>query len=127
MSYEGTNGVGAGGSVKDTQQPMSPSLLNGTAEDIFDAPPGPPPSQQQQSREDAGKDAEGFTIPPAMNDPISQAQREAAAEEGELMFKLNIKNEPIPEEDQDAKQAALSNVANALTTMGAPARRAGTV
>jgi hypothetical protein len=83
--------------------------------------------QQQQSKEEPAKDADGFTIPPAMNDPISQAQREAAAEEGDHLFKLSIKNEPIPEEDQDAKQAALSNVANALTTMGVPSRKTGTV
>ena len=61
-----------------------------------------------------------------MNDPISQAQRDAAAEDGDHLFKLNIQNEPIPEEDQDAKQAALSSVANALN-MGMPSRKAGTV
>ncbi|KAL1843057.1 hypothetical protein VTJ49DRAFT_3192 [Mycothermus thermophilus] len=125
-SHEGTNGVSAG----DTQ-PRKPSLINGTAEDIFDVPPppGPPPSQQQQSQEAPGKDSEGYSIPPAMNDPISLAQREAAlsSEEPDQLFKLSIKNEPIPEEDQDAKQAALSNVANALTSMGVPARRTGTV
>ncbi|KAJ4289469.1 Suppressor of Profilin deletion [Collariella sp. IMI 366227] len=125
-SHEGTNGVSAAEPSKDSQPAPSASLLNGTAEDIFDAPPGPPP-QQQQNNEDPPKDAEGFTIPPTMNDPISQAQREAAAEEGDHMFKLNIQNEPIPEEDQDAKQAALSSVANALTTMGMPSRKSGTV
>ncbi|KAK4640701.1 SYP1 family protein [Podospora bellae-mahoneyi] len=119
----GTNGVIGGDGNKDVQ---SSSLLNGTAEDIFDVqpPPGPPPAQQ---KEEPSKDAEGFTIPGAMNDPISRAQREAAAEEGDHMFKLNIQNEPIAEEDQDAKQAALSNVASVLTTMGAPARKTGTV
>jgi hypothetical protein len=125
QSHEGTNGVAAGES-KDHQLTKTNSLLNGTAEDIFDAPSGSAPSQQQQSDQQPGKDAEGFTIPPTMDDPISQAQREIAAEEGDHLFKLNIQNEPIPEEDQDAKQAALSSVANVLTTMG-PARRAGTV
>ncbi|KAK4173926.1 Muniscin C-terminal mu homology domain-containing protein [Triangularia setosa] len=122
----GTNGVTGGDGNKDGHLVRSSSLLNGTAEDIFDAPPplGPPPAQK---KEEPSKDAEGFTIPGAMNDPISQAQREAAAEEGDHMFKLNIQNEPIAEEDQDAKQAALSNVANVLTTMGAPARKSGTV
>ncbi len=122
-SHEGTNGVAPG--EASNSHPPQPSLLNGTAEDIFDAPTGPPPSQQP-IKEEPTKDADGFTIPPTMNDPISQAQREAAAEDGDHLFKLNIKNEPIPEEDQDAKQAALSSVANALTTMG-PARRVGTV
>ncbi|KAH6632331.1 Muniscin C-terminal mu homology domain-containing protein [Chaetomium tenue] len=121
-SHEGTNGVTGGETSKDNQT-SQPSLLNGTAEDIFDATP---PSQPQQSKDESGKDAEGFTIPPEMNDPISQAQREAVGEEGDHMFKLNIQNEPIPEEDQDAKQAALSSVANALN-MGMPSRKAGTV
>ena len=125
-SHEGTNGFAAGDASQDTQ-PRKSSLLNGTAEDIFDAPAAPPPSQQQQNAEELTKDADGFTIPPMMNDPISQAQREAAAEEGDHLFKLSIQNEPIPEEDQDAKQAALSSVANALTTMGMPARKTGTV
>ncbi|KAH6856066.1 Muniscin C-terminal mu homology domain-containing protein [Chaetomium sp. MPI-CAGE-AT-0009] len=121
-SHEGTNGV-TGGEASNDKHPSQPGLLNGTAEDIFDATP---PSQPQQSKEEPGKDAEGFTIPPEMNDPISQAQRDAVAEEGDQMFKLNIQNEPIPEEDQDAKQAALSSVANALN-MGMPSRKAGTV
>ncbi|KAL2121271.1 hypothetical protein VTJ04DRAFT_5298 [Mycothermus thermophilus] len=128
-SHEGTNGVSGG----ESGHAPRPSLLNGTAEDIFDAPAPAPAQQQQQqqqqSQEAPTKDAEGYTIPPAMNDPISLAQREAqfSMEEPDQLFKLSIKNEPIPEEDQDAKQAALSNVANALTSMAVPARRAGTV
>jgi len=125
QSHEGTNGVAGEESSKDAP-PSQPSLLNGTAEDIFDAPGTAPPSQPQQSKGEPGKDADGFTIPPQMNDPISQAQREAAAEDGDHLFKLNIQNEPIPEEDQDAKQAALSSVANALN-LGMPSRRTGTV
>ncbi|KAK4134502.1 hypothetical protein BT67DRAFT_441679 [Trichocladium antarcticum] len=126
-SHEGPNGVAAGEPSGDGQPPRSSSLLNGTAEDIFDAPPVS--SHPQQSKEEPTKDAEGFTIPAAMNDPISQAQREAAAEEGEHLFKLSIQNEPIAEEDQVAQQAALSSVANALTTMAMPmpSRKAGTV
>lgn len=133
-SHEGTNGISGGEPSKkpDTPGQASSGILNGTAEDIFDAPPppGPPPSHQK-AEETGTKDAEGFTIPVASNDPIAQAQREAAAviaaEEGDQLFKLNIQNEPIAEEDQDAKQAALSNVANALTHMGMPSRKAGTI
>ncbi|KAK4150514.1 Muniscin C-terminal mu homology domain-containing protein [Chaetomidium leptoderma] len=124
-SHEGTNGVTPGESSQGAQPGKSSSLLNGTAEDIFDAPAAPTTSRPQQSKEDPSKDADGFTIPPAMDDPISQAQRDAAAEEGDHLFKLNIQNEPIAEEDQDAKQAALSSVANALT-MGMPSRKTGT-
>lgn len=106
--------------------------MNGaTAEEIFDAPPppGPPPSHLNREGEPA-KDKEGFTIPPAANDPISQAQRDAANEAGddhEQLFKLNIQNSPIAEEDPDASKAAMSNVANTLSTMSMPSRRSGTV
>jgi hypothetical protein len=63
-----------------------------------------------------------------MDDPISRAQREAAAsnEEAEQLFKLNIQNQPIEEEDPDAKQAALSSVFNTLK-QGPATRRSGTV
>lgn len=125
-SHEGTNGVTGGETSNGAAHPTrSSSLLNGTAEDIFDAPPVPP--LPQQNKEEPAKDADGFTIPVSTNDPISQAQKDAAAEEGDQFFTVNIKNEPIAEEDQDAKQAALSNVANALTHMGMPSRKAGTV
>ncbi|KAK5661208.1 hypothetical protein OQA88_11099 [Cercophora sp. LCS_1] len=128
-SHEGTNGISGGEPSKkpDTSGQPTSSILNGTAEDIFDAPPPPGPPPSHQKAEEPAKDADGFTIPVANNDPIAQAQREAAAEEGDQLFKLNIQNEPIAEEDQDAKQAALSNVANALTHMGIPSRKAGTV
>ena len=116
---EGTNGMSNGHALKDIPLTKTPSsILNGTAEDIFDAQP---------SKQEASKDAEGFTIPTSTNDPIAQAQREAAAEEADQVFKVNIQNEPIAEEDQDAKKAALSNVANTLSVMGMPSRKTGTV
>lgn len=128
-AHEGSNGVHNGETSQNNGTAgQASSLLNGTAEDIFDAPPppGPPPSQQKPT--EPAKDAEGFTIPVTSdNDPIAQAQREAAAEEADHLFKLSIQNEPIVEEDQEAKQAALSNVANALTHMAAPSRKSGTV
>lgn len=107
-------------------QTAASCLLNGTPEDIFDArpPPGPPPSHP---RAEPTKDAEGFTIPPASHDPITEAMKDDEHEEHDQPFKLNIQKEPIAEEDQDAKQAALSNVANTLTQMGMPSRKSGTV
>ncbi|KUI55971.1 Cytoskeletal protein syp1 [Cytospora mali] len=108
---------------------MSAHLNGMTAEEIFDTPPppGPPPSHLNKEGEPA-KDNDGFTIPPAANDPISQAQREAANEAGgdehEQLFRLNIQNSPIAEEDPDAAKAAQLSVAN---TLGLPAKRAGTV
>ena len=43
-------------------------------------------------------------------------------ESDQSQFKLNIKNEPIQEEDGDA-QAALSNVANTLRAVSPPKRQ----
>ncbi|KAK3400216.1 Muniscin C-terminal mu homology domain-containing protein [Sordaria brevicollis] len=129
--HNGTNGFNSGDRHAESNQPRptSNNLTNGTAEDIFDATPSAPPApnQQSQSQEEPAKDAEGYTIPQYSHDPIAEAQKEANAEEPEHLFKLNIQNEPIAEEDQDAKQAALSNVAHTLTAMGLPNRKAGTV
>lgn len=132
---QGTETNGSFGDHSGGAAPAGPpsAHLNGmTAEEIFDAPPppGPPPSHQNKEAELA-KDNDGYTIPPAANDPISQAQREAAHEAGgddhEHLFKLNIQNSPIAEEDPDAAKAAQLSLANTLGTMQLPARRAGTV
>jgi hypothetical protein len=90
-------------------------------------PPGPPPSHLKPASE-ARKDSEGYTVPAAMNDPISQAEHDAAQESEQQQFKLDIRKDPIPEQDADAR-AALSNVANTLRSsqMATPNRKAGTV
>jgi len=86
-------------------------------------PPGPPPSHLKSEVE---RDSEGFNLPGAMNDPISQAQAEA--QEGDQpQFKLDIRKEPIPEQDADAA-AALSAVTNTLRSAAVtPGRKIGTV
>ncbi|KAB5578011.1 Muniscin C-terminal mu homology domain-containing protein [Coniochaeta sp. 2T2.1] len=130
--HEGTNGVKDDETRDSAAQQRASALnaLNGTPEDIFDVPPpaGPPPSQQHS--QDPAKDSDGYTVPAPMNDPISQAQKEAAAENGEdgdQLFNVKIQKEPVAEEDPDAKQAALSNVARSLTQLGAPTRKTGTI
>ncbi|KAF7549714.1 hypothetical protein G7Z17_g6197 [Cylindrodendrum hubeiense] len=130
-SHENTNGV----TLHDAPMDM-PALIpttsgvNGTHEkDVSDVPPppGPPPSQQEsQPAAPGSKDAEGFTIPPPMNDPISEAQKEAAGDDPEQMFKLNIHQTPVEVEDPHAKQAALSSVVNSLK-MGPATRRSSTI
>lgn len=121
----GANGTGGDGANDVPPKSSSSSRVNGTAApvDIFDVPPppGPPPSQKEPE-----KDAEGFTVPAASHDPISQAQKEAAGEEAEQLFKLSIQKEPVAEEDPEAKKAALSSVANSLAA-GMPTRKTGTV
>ncbi|CCU74278.1 BAR superfamily protein [Blumeria hordei DH14] len=71
-------------------------------------------------------DDEGFTIPPPQNDPISQAEQEIAQSE-QPQFKLNIRKDPILEQDSDA-EAALSNVTNTLRSaqISTPSRKSGT-
>ncbi|KAL9096389.1 MAG: hypothetical protein Q9165_001386 [Trypethelium subeluteriae] len=83
------------------------------------------PSNKAQENEPL-KDAEGFTVPPATFDAISQAQQEAAAsdEAPASQFKVDIRNAPIQEEGGDA---ALANVANTLRASTFPIRKPGTV
>ncbi|CAM1503219.1 Fc.00g079950.m01.CDS01 [Cosmosporella sp. VM-42] len=135
-SHENTNGVNQNEGLLDTPVPVAaPSGTvngNGTHEpDVSDVPPppGPPPSHVQESQQPATpgtKDSEGFTIPPPMNDPISEAQREAAGDEADQFFKLNIQNKPVDNEDPDAKLAAQSSVVNTLK-LGPATRRSGTI
>lgn len=121
----------------DTIPSMSPTSenVNGHASRAFtdlsdvQPPPGPPPSHLKNNAAPvAERDSEGYTVPSAVHDPISMAQLEAASESDQPQFKLDIKNEPIREEDADA-QAALSNVANTLrsSTLTTPSRKAGTL
>lgn len=103
----------------DAEAPVLPKPEVNGAADLSDVvpPPGPPPGQ---------KDEEGFTVRDTMNDPITEAQREAAGDDADQPFKLAIQNRPVAEEDPEAKQAALSNVANSLK-MGPATKRSGTI
>lgn len=129
-SHEGINGI-RGGNAADTSTDPTSSRVNGTASKIptdvlnVPPPPGPPPSQREPE-----KDAEGFNVPVASDDPISAAQREAAGtiyEEGEPAFKLNIQKEPVANEDPEEREAAISNFSNTLSALGVPTRKTGTV
>ncbi|KAM5345082.1 hypothetical protein ACJ41O_010944 [Fusarium nematophilum] len=139
-THENTNGVSHNEGLIDSPIPHTTAgTVNGNHEpDLSDVqpPPGPPPSHKQESQPPAPapittttKDSEGFSVPPPMNDPISEAQREAQKEAGEdpdQFFKLNIQQTPVEEEDPEAKKAALSSVANSLK-MGPATRRTGTI
>ncbi|KAL8343389.1 hypothetical protein RB598_004638 [Gaeumannomyces tritici] len=106
------------------------TLTNGEVDDIFGAAPGQPSGQTagNEGVAQGSKDSEGYTVPAAMNDPISQAQKEAAAssDEPDQFFTLKIQNEPVAEEDADAQKAAISSVTNTLSA-SMPSRRGGTV
>lgn len=113
-----SNGLGSDPSKLPEIATLSTTKSNGLDSLSEVAPPaGPPPSQ---------KDADGFVVRSPMNDPISEAQREAAGEETEQPYKVNIKDQPVAEEDPEEKQAALSSVANTLK-MGPATQRSGTV
>ncbi|OAA35936.1 Fes/CIP4 domain-containing protein [Metarhizium rileyi] len=121
-SHENTNGVHA-------RDGTEAAAVNGAQPgDIFavSPPPGPPPAQQTEKTSGLVKDEDGFTVRAPMNDPISEAQREAAGEEADQVFMLNIQNQPVEEEDPQAKQAALSSVANTLK-LGPATRRTSTI
>ena len=131
QAHSGTNGVTL---VDDGPVPSTAATgLNGTREQLdtsdVQPPPGPPPAQTASlATNEPGKDAEGFSVPAPMNDPISEAQKEAAAngEDADQVFKLNIQNQPVAEEDPQAKEAAMSSVFNTLK-MGPATRRSGTI
>ncbi|SPN98426.1 related to SYP1 Protein with a potential role in actin cytoskeletal organization [Cephalotrichum gorgonifer] len=130
--HAGTNGVKPASSMTNLSTaatptaPTAPTNGNTDAAAEFLASLGAPLSHTKSTEAAEGpkKDAEGFTIPPAMNDPISQAQREAN-EDAERLFNLNIQSTPVTEDDPDAAKAALSNVTSALQ-QGMPLRK-GTV
>jgi hypothetical protein len=113
-------GIPSNATNGDTSKDL-PDLLNVQ-------PPSGPPSQVRDTTSLGQRDPEGFTLRPASNDIISLAQQEAANEGDQPQFKLDIKNEPIREEDADA-QAALSNVANTLrsSSLATPSRKTGTI
>ncbi|KAJ4115147.1 Suppressor of Profilin deletion [Fusarium oxysporum] len=136
-SHENTNGVSHNENLLDSPIPQTAGgTVNGNHEpDLSDVqpPPGPPPSHKQENQTPAPqqlatKDAEGFTVPPPMNDPISEAQREAkeSGEDPDQLLKVNIQQTPVEDEDPEAKMAALSSVANSLK-LGPATRRSGTV
>lgn len=120
-SHEGTNGFAAGDNLMDSPVPPGPNGTSGS----FTANEATGLSSERAVATPT-KDSEGFTIPAPMNDPISEAQKEAAGEDADQFFKLNIQNQPVEEEDPHAKLAALSSVANSLK-LGPATRRSGTV
>jgi hypothetical protein len=134
-AHENTNGTSHNENLMDSPIPQSAGgTVNGNHEiDLSNVqpPPGPPPSHKQENPapQNATKDSDGFNVPPPMNDPISEAQREAKQESGEdpdQLLKVNIQQTPVEDEDPEAKLAALSSVANSLK-LGPATRRSGTV
>lgn len=135
LPANGANGADAEPGLSSDPLPTTPTArpANGTNPFItsnstsVEPPPGPPPSHLKPASENL-KDSEGFSIPAAATDPISLAQQEAAQESDQTGFKLDIRKEPIQEQDADA-QAALSNVANTLrySQAATPTRKLGTL
>ncbi|KAL1310801.1 hypothetical protein AAFC00_001042 [Neodothiora populina] len=117
-SSERSNGNGINGyqghqaDVAQLQAPMQPSA---------------PQYAQPSSRDSDGpRDSEGFSLPPAHLDAISQAEREAA-DGSSPAYHVNIRNAPIAEEGND--DVTLATLASTLKMQGpaSSTRRAGTV
>ncbi|KAI9683383.1 MAG: hypothetical protein M1829_005455 [Trizodia sp. TS-e1964] len=130
-----------GSPINDTLEPKSPpaSLVpsldpasrleatNGTSLDEMRQIQEGPPTVPLLVLNENPKDSEGFSKPPPKLDAISRAEQEAASETPPPpQFKLDIRNDPIQEEDGDA-DAALANVANTLRAQATPLRKSGTV
>ncbi|MCJ1380945.1 hypothetical protein MMC17_004054 [Xylographa soralifera] len=116
------------GDIIEPVAPRDPSLTNGnhTTPRPMTEPKNRPLSTMP---EEAERDSEGFSVPPSATDEVTRAQQEALGESDQPQFKLDIKSEPIREEDGDA-QAALSSVANTLRAqaqVAPPQRKAGTL
>lgn len=98
-------------SIPELREPLSPPVI---------AEPKPEPE----------KDADGFTVPPSAVDAITEAEREAGFAQAENnsapQFKLDIRNAPIQEEDDDA-DAATANLVNTLRAQAAQPKRSSTL
>ena len=105
---------------RSLDRPAETAMINGTT--LFDAPyvetPSQPPIQTPQELSAAPLSQSASPIayeqPPQFVDLISRAQQDAeAAESEDQLRKLNIRDQPIPE-DEAAAQQAMSSMANQL-------------
>ena len=118
---EPTAQVNGMSSATSNVPPLAATIPDGSHQgDLADLEP-PKPSQAEPQAETSAaetpKDSEGFSVPPAHLDIISQAQIDAAAAgEGTApAFNVNIRNAPIQEESGDS-QTALASMANKLVS-----------
>ncbi|KMQ46214.1 hypothetical protein HL42_3113 [Trichophyton rubrum] len=138
---EGHNGLEAVTSMKSQRPPSS--TMNESA--FIESPPLPAPNDipeepvaeesnavNGQSTDAPGQtsqvDAEGYSQRPDIEDEITRIQREAAAVD-DSGINLTIRDQPIPEDESEAKQA-LNQVANTLrlkAQQSGAARGPGTV
>ncbi|KAF2274636.1 uncharacterized protein EI97DRAFT_434869 [Westerdykella ornata] len=122
---ERTNGVRRPDTPKESAASVGAATegVPDLAEPISSQPPLEPKGEPK-------KDSEGFSLPPSTTDAITQAEREAAIETSESnpppQFKLDIRNAPIQEEEDDA-DAALVSMANTLRAQAAQPRRSSTL
>ncbi|KAI9830840.1 MAG: hypothetical protein M1819_005365 [Sarea resinae] len=122
-SYQGPNGD----SIEPAPAVTSPDVNGaGFHEPLRLQEPLVPQAPATEAPPEEHRDAEGFTIRPPAHDAISEAEHEAANDNIPPQFKLDIRNDPIQEEDADA-ETALANVANTLRLQAAPSRKQGTV
>ncbi|KAL4869756.1 hypothetical protein BDV12DRAFT_167162 [Aspergillus spectabilis] len=95
--------------ISSSPAPQSPpDHINGFASQEISAVAAPPGTSTSEPR----VDADGFSQRPQTIDEITLAQREAAGQE-ESGLNLTIRDQPIPEDENQAKQA-MDDMANQL-------------
>ncbi|KAI9736651.1 MAG: hypothetical protein M1834_000855 [Cirrosporium novae-zelandiae] len=102
----------------------------GEASNAFGISETKPSANAAKNPSSPTKDTEGFNIRPDTIDDITRAQQEAASSEHEgPLFKFDIRDEPIKEENDGDAKVAFDNVANTLrqAQLSAPTRRTSTL
>ncbi|KAI9886047.1 MAG: hypothetical protein M1823_002167 [Watsoniomyces obsoletus] len=124
--------VSSNADTLDLLSGLSPNAPNGTSQADLTAPRASSPQPSTPTTNFLAPPRvsdEGFSKPGPANDPISQAEQEAASDAGSTVgvnaLKLDIRKTPIQEEDGDV-ETAMANVASALRAHAAPSRRTGT-
>ncbi|RPA79098.1 hypothetical protein BJ508DRAFT_145823 [Ascobolus immersus RN42] len=88
--------------------PASPSIGNDAPH-----PPSTAVSMASTTATEPQKDAEGYTIPPPVNNDVVSLAMNGDEEQAQPQFKVEIRNDVIHEEEEDA-DVAFAKVANSL-------------
>lgn len=114
--------AGAGVAAAGVAGAAALAIPNGSHQgDLADLEPPKPAQSEVSTRADLPavtepkQDNEGFSVPPQDLDPISQAERDAAAEGSAPQFNVAIRDTPI-QDDTSSSNTALASVAGKLVS-----------
>ena len=104
--------------VDDITPIPGPVQTGGHQDDLAGLEPPKAVVNEPEAAPEPQQDSEGFTVRPEHNDPIMQAQMDAAAtgEATAPAYNVNIRDAPIQEEGGDS-DAALASMANKLVSV----------